>query len=169
MAFFEPMGTDSIAFGSDNAVFNVSRPVGSNADNFWSDIMLVQYLIHIIYDINKITGKDWSMTAATRADLDDLPDPNKDFKALTKTAKWIKHFQTDGVLMNSMPIIATGRVERGHYKKDDEFDKTIYALNFIFKRSAISIGHKDWTGFALDDKFLPHLLRAQLVSNVQQE
>ncbi len=172
MAFIEPIKGESRNFSLDNGVFNISNAVGANAANYWSDIQLIQYLIHIIYDFNKKTGVEnwdmwnWKITEETRKDLADLPDPNKDFKALTKTAKWIRHFQEDGKL-NGLSISVTSRVERGRYRKEAEFYETIYALNYMFKTSLMRVGVNDWTGYLFTDSFAPSLMKEQLRWNLE--
>jgi hypothetical protein len=171
MAFIEPITGQSKSFSGDNGVFNISNSVGEIAANYWSDIQLVQYFIRRIYTINKL-GKNnfiWRMTEATRNDLDNLPNPNKDFKDLTKTEKWIRHFQIDGTLANMFPMMATGRIQRGKYKNEAEFSEPIYILNLIFKRSLKAHGITDWTGFIFQDSFVPSLLKEQLRWNVRGE
>lgn len=149
----------------------VSHSVGAAASNWWTDIMLVQYFIRNIYFANERIGEIniWSMTAATRADMPDLPDPQKDYKALKKTAKWIRNFQIDATSVNSFPLVADGRVDVGESINEGfgptEKLKTIHYLNVIYQNSMAKIGIEDWFTWAINDPALPSQVKVQLMHN----
>lgn len=149
----------------DETIFNVSFPVGANADNWWTDIMLVQYFIRIIYLLNTSAGSSWKLSKVSLSELGNLPDPHKDFKALTKTAKWIRFFQIDATLENGYPMIANGRVEKGKTGSSD-FSRPIYLLNMVYKVSLMDFGIDDWHNYALNDASMPEMLKTQLKSRI---
>ena len=168
MAITEQTFTSGVDDGDqlETTNFNVSHAVGQNAANWWTDIMLVQYFIRNIYQVN---GRDgavniWQMTEVSREGLTDLPDPHTDYKALAKTAKWIKNFQIDAILMNSFSLHADGRVDPGVggglLSTGDLY--TIYVMNQTYQNSLANIGIDDWYGWAMGDPGLPQSVKAQL-------
>lgn len=149
--------------------YNVSHPVGDNAQNYWTDIMLVQYFIRTIYLLNSNGGNYWTISPTSRNDIKDLPDPHRDFKALRKTAKWIKYFQIDGTLHNfGCAMIANGRVEplkRG-YANATGMHQPIFMLNMIYRNSLSELGISDWKKYSMSDASMPATLKTQLRRNL---
>jgi hypothetical protein len=146
-------------------MFLVTYAVGQNANNWWTDIMLVQYFIRNIYQINSREGGSnvWSMTSVSRNEIYDLPDPHKDFRNLKKTAKWIRYFQADATLLNGIPMINDGRVDA--YSIVAAGGTTVYAihlLNIVFQFSCQNVGLEDWETYVLGDPALPDMARGQL-------
>jgi len=157
MAFYQSIQDQEPGFYL-NGIFNISHSVGANAANYWSDIQLVQLLIRGIYihALQASTG-EWGIVAKRReasGELRDLPDPNKDFKALTKTAKWISNFQTDCRLR------VNERVERQF-----GINSTIWYLNINYKDTLEPLGIEFWNDYLLGDPTMPNILRNQLLSN----
>lgn len=159
--------TDSYTYrdGGLFVYFNVSHTVGDNAANYWTDIMLVQYFIRVIYLMNNNGAHAWTLSPTSKNDMGDLPDPHKDFKALFKTAKWIKYFQIDGTLHNGTPMIANGRVEPRTEKSTPGMIQPINMLNIIYRNSLYSTGI-DWKKYAMEDASMPSVLRTQLKRNL---
>lgn len=159
------MRKDNVA-GGEHILFYVTHAVGANADNWWTDIMLVQYFIRNIYQLNGDGSLNiWQMTAATRSELGDLPDPHKDFKNLKKTTKWIRNFQIDGILLNSSSTIADGRVDPAFGLWDGAVLYTIHRLNLVFRNSLANAGIEDWYPWTMGDPGLPTLVKAELRAN----
>lgn len=82
--------------------FNVSHSVGAGGKNYWTDIMLVQYLISKIYLLENHPRDIRALTAVQR---NSLPDPMTDYKNLKLTEKWIRIFQED------LKITVDGRID----------------------------------------------------------
>jgi hypothetical protein len=143
--------------------FNVSHSVGDNANNYWTDIMLVQYFIRFVYLLNDNGGGFWTLSPTTKNDMKDLPDPHKDFKALSKTAKWIRYFQIDGTLHNAHPMVANGRVEP--MSDPTLAQQTIGELNGLYQAELSKMGF-DWKKYAMEDAGMPQMLKTQLKRNL---
>lgn len=145
-------------------IFNVSHSVGENAANYWTDIQLVQLFIKGIYvHALQAPGGGWGMVAKRRdasGDFRDLPDPNKDFKALTKTAKWIRNFQTDMNEVNGYRVPVNGRAERSF-----GLNSTIWDLNLVYRDTLKPLGIEIWDDYFLSDPAMPNILRTQLLTN----
>jgi hypothetical protein len=146
--------------------YNVSHPVGDNAANYWTDIMLVQYFIRTIYFLNNNGGKSWVLSPTSKNDIKDLPDPHKDFKALQKTAKWIRYFQIDGTLHNRTPMMASGRVEPMTQLVGPTL-QPIACLNMVYRNSLGELGF-DWKKYSMEDASMPQMLRTQLKRNLRE-
>jgi hypothetical protein len=151
--------------------YNVSHPVGDNAQNYWTDIMLVQYFIRTIYQLNSNGGRCWTISPTSRNDIKDLPDPHRDFKALQKTAKWIKYFQIDGTLHNlDCGMTANGRVEpiNRWYSRTTGMHQPVWMLNMIYRNSLSQFGVDDWRKYAMNDASMPATLKSQLKERLNE-
>ncbi len=166
MAFIQRMQLAEDEDESD--LLMVSHSVGANAANWWTDIQLVQYLIGSIYFFAEDGAGDWS-EKMTKKELDNLPDPNKEYKSLTKTANLIRRFQTDSVKQGAK-VYVDGVIDRAKSVKSS-ISKTYYTIllmNYYFS-SAVNASQitDNWIQWTLDDPELPKLLKAQLQTNVE--
>lgn len=163
MAFVQHLLNDDPKFYLPN-IFCVSHSVGENAANYWTDIQLVQLFIKGIYiHALQTPSGGWGGVAKRRessGDFRDLPDPNKDFKALTKTARWIRNFQTDLNEVTGYRVPVNGRVERSF-----GLNPTIWDLNLVYKDTLQPLGVEFWDDYFLVDPAMPSALRNQLISN----
>lgn len=145
-------------------VLMVTDAVGANAANWWTDIQLVQYMIGSIYIYKSAGAGEWNQTMS-EAELNALPDPHKDFKALKRTRDLIKRFQDDAV-KQGIPVHADGRIDRAYTVKSSitSTPYTILVANY-YMQSAVteSQGVENWIGWVVnDDPDLPALVKAQL-------
>lgn len=143
-------------------IFNVSHAVGAGAPNFWTDIMLVQTFIQFIYGGYYATGSIFDLT---NNEFDDLPDPNKDFKNLKKTMKWIRRYQRDCSKNSQIQIVQDGRVDRmaGFYTPKTKSIYTILYLNWHFGDVRESAdGNINWQDSFLENGNIPALLRGEI-------
>ena len=163
MAFIERLQLDN---GSVE-IFNVSHPIGAGAANFWTDIMLVQYLIRKIYLMNEFDGASL-FGPLIREMLSDLPDPHTDFKALKKTERWIRRYQNDRQI-TGVKVAADGRVDspRGFVPTNSGDNYTIHLLNQDFSFLARKTGHVNPLEDALTDPAMPAMLKGQLRTNLE--
>jgi hypothetical protein len=163
MAFIERLHFD---VGSDVEIFNVSHAVGAGAANFWTDIMLVQYFLKWIYLFNLIDGS--RLFIGLTPDLvADLPDPNKDFKSLRKTEKWIRLYQQD-VLSSGGKVSLDGRVDRAKgFISSLGVGYSIHLMNQHYQFFVGNRGISNWQQWALSDPSMPEMLRGQLKTNLE--
>ncbi len=163
MAIIEKLQFDN----GSKKIFNIGHPVGAGSANWWTDIQLVQYFIFYIYSLNNNgSSTNWKATPLTAQEWQDLPNPNVDFKALAKTQRWIRRFQSDGVKKGT-PIKIDGRVDliRGVHPTRSMKNYTIHVLNWTFETAL-----KQWQGinnyveWALNDTNMPQMLKSQLRS-----
>ena len=141
----------------------VSHAVGANASNYWTDIQLVQYLIGWIYDFASRGVGDWKQKMS-ESELQSLPDPNTDFKALSRTATLIKRFQTDSG-KQGIPLYADGRVDpaNGWRASISNTPYTIIIANDFFESAVWEGEGSDPVDYVLNDFFAPATLKAQLI------
>lgn len=148
----------------------VSHSVGANASNYWTDIQLVQLLIGWIYDYASRGVGDWKQKM-TAAELQALPDPNTEFKALSKTSTLIKRFQTDAAKQGIF-LYPDGRVDPMNSWRSSISNTpyTIYIANDFFE-SAIRNGEgvNDPVQWLLDDFFTPETLKGQLMKSREED
>ena len=148
--------------------FNVTHAAGRGAPNWWTDSMLVQYLINKIYMLSWDGGSGFD-PRLTEGEFNDLPDPNKDFKSLKKTERWIRRFQTDATATGYMLVI-DGRADRarGSITPHARTLFTMQGLNdfteTLFRAKKDVQG--EWVPVALNDPLMPAILRGQLVASV---
>lgn len=158
MAFIEKHG--------DYERFNVSHAAGAGAANYWTDIMLVQYLISQIYLLawDGSTGFDPRLS---ESEFNDLPDPKKDFKNLKKTERWIRRFQKDAG-ETGYTLVVDGRVDRARGLTSAMTLYTMQGLNDFGERMfrAKRDVQGEWIPVALNDPAMPPMLRGQLVASV---
>jgi hypothetical protein len=143
----------------------VSHAVGANASNFWTDIQLVQYLIGWIYDFASRGIGDWKQKM-TDSELQSLPDPNTDFKALSRTAALIKRFQEDSV-KQGIRLHADGRVDPaiGWRSSISNTPYTIIVANDFFESAIWESEGGDAVDHLLNDFFAPDTLKGQLIKS----
>jgi len=159
MAFIEK-------FRDDYERFNVSFAAGAAAPNWWTDIMLVQYLITQIYSLSWGGSSSWK-ASLTDEEFNNLPDPNVDFKNLKKTEEWIFTFQSDVNTQTPNLVKLDGRVDRAQgFVPSANAYYTMQALNDFF--ALLYYEKKQPDGYFIDgalaDPWMPQLLRAQLFS-----
>jgi hypothetical protein len=155
---------------SNEDVFMVTDAVGEIARNWWTDIQLVQYLIGSIYIYANEDAGDWKQKM-TSGELKNLPDPNKDFKRLKKTADLIRRFQQD-CHKESQKVLIDGRIDRARMAISSKSNTpyTILIANDYFGSAVqASQGVDDWQKWALnDDPDMPKLLKAELQTRYEK-
>lgn len=156
--------------GGDYDFMLISDSVGANAANWWTDIQLVQYLIGNVYDYAAKGAGNWQVKLS-ESELGAFPDPNKDYKALRRTAALIKRFQEDCV-KQGIAVYPDGRVDRARTAKSSitKSPYTILVANMYFE-SAIWYGEQsdDPVEWALNDWFMPDMLKGQLRKSMENE
>jgi hypothetical protein len=165
MAYLQPVEREDESY----ELMMVSHAVGANANNYWTDIQLVQYLIGWVYDSASRGVGDWKQKM-TPSELQSLPDPNTDFKALSRTAALIKRFQEDST-KQGIRLYADGRVDPalGWRSSISSTPYTIIIANDFFE-SAIWEGEgSDPVDYLLNDFFAPDTLKGQLIKSRSED
>jgi hypothetical protein len=161
---------ERLEFGeSSEEIFMVSDSVGANAANWWTDIQLMQYLIGSIYIYANDGGTDWAFTMS-QDEINNLPDPNKDFKKLNRTAELIQRFQVEVNLQGKFTVFADGRADRARGLKSSVSNTyyTIHVANHYFASVITTTqGAENWQGWALNDPDMPAMLKGQLLTNLE--
>lgn len=166
MAFIQ---TVQFSEESTEDIMMVSDSVGANAANWWTDIQLAQYMIGLIYIFGQEGGTLWTRSM-TEAEIKQLPDPNVDFKKLSKTAALIKRFQDDVNLQGEATVYADGRIDRarGLVSSITGTHYTILIANYYFsdviKNTQGAESALDW---ALNDADMPAMLKGQLQTRLE--
>ena len=153
--------------GETSQTLMVSFAVGAKAQNWWTDIQLVQYMIGSIY-IYADEGKGEWKQRMSKADLAALPDPQRDYKALTRTSQLISRFQRD-CGKQGMAAHVDGRIDRASAWTTSR-TKTPYAILLAnyFLSDAIKQEQGedvDWIESVMYDPGLPVLVQAQLYAS----
>ena len=147
----------------------VSHAVGANANNYWTDIQLVQYLIGWIYDFASRGVGEWKQKM-TDSELQSLPDPNTDFKALSRTAALIRRFQEDSG-KQGIRLYADGRVDPaiGWRASISNTPYTIIIANDFFESAVWDGEGSDPVDYLLNDFFAPDTLKGQLIRSRSED
>jgi hypothetical protein len=148
-------------------ILMVSYAVGANAANWWTDIQLIQYMIGSIYFYCADGQGEWKQSMS-RGELAALPDPQKDFKALKRTADLISRFQRDAAKQGIVAHV-DGRVDPTKVTTSSR-TKTPYTILIAnyFLSSALKQLHGeevDWIEMVMFDQDLPVQVQAQLYAS----
>jgi len=143
--------------------FNVSQHVGKAKPNQWTDCMLVLYLLNRYAAFTMDTDHGMGMPTF---------DPNRDYNNIKVITEAILHFQTH-CCNNGTPLKQDGKIHRPTNWSIDRFKYTIGILNIYFDSAASRFygdrGVKretfDSFEYALEDHFMPQMLRGQLIAS----
>lgn len=150
----------------------VSYSVGASSANWWTDIQLVQYLISYIYSFADFNGATEWQQKMSKNELDNLPNPNNDFKKLSKTTALIKRFQEDTNVQGKFKVYPDGRIDRtnGDLSSITKTTYTIDAANYYFDQLVRNtLGVDNSVEWALKDTYMPTMLKGQLLTNLDIE
>jgi hypothetical protein len=140
--------------------FNVSSSVGYAGANYWTDIMLVQFLIHKIYEYDTMSANPLFGADALQVYM--LPDPRKDFKNPAMTAEWIGQFQRDMTNRIGINHLVDKRVDRAKGNTINPTTQfTMNSLNYQYRR----FYGDGFVREALKDYLMPPLLAKELTAN----
>lgn len=143
--------------------FNVTQAVGKGKASQWTDCMLVLYLAHRYAAFTMDTDHGMGMPKF---------DPNRDYNNIKVVSDAILGFQTH-CCNNGTPLKMDGKVHRPPNWHTDRFSYTIGILNIYFDSAASrffgsrgsNASSFDSFEFALEDNFMPTMLRGQLLAS----
>jgi hypothetical protein len=104
------------------------------------------------------------------SELQSLPDPNTDFKALSKTAALIKRFQEDSA-KQGIRLYPDGRVDPaiGWRSSISNTPYTIIIANDFFESAVWEGEGSDPVDYLLNDFFAPDALKGQLIASRSED